>query len=357
MAEARARRKAEQAAARALAAKESSVLELLEQGQRARAAADQELAKAEAARGGAEAVVARAREDEAGAQAKLDAALARLRPRLAARARMGRLGGLRLLLASGSLSELAQRRYYLDRILARDAQLLQEARAGRDAREEARRAKEEHAARLAGLAEAAAARRAEASERAAEQRALLEAIRGEKALHERAAAEAAAQERGLAGLVASLAPSPPAIRAAEGFGALRGQLPRPADGPVVAGFGQVVDARSNTVTNHPGVDIRAPRGAPVRAVAPGRVVHAGWFRGYGNLVIVDHGDGFHTLVAHLASLSAAVGEDVGAGSLLGTVGDTGSLRGDLVYFEVRERQRPVDPSLWLAPALGDIVAR
>jgi septal ring factor EnvC (AmiA/AmiB activator) len=82
-------------------------------------------------------------------------------------------------------------------------------------------------------------------------------------------------------------------------------------------------------------------------VAPGRVVHAGWFKGYGNLVIVDHGEGYHTLVAHLASMQTAMGEEVDAGDALGTVGDSGSLKGAYLYFEIREKGRPVDPRPWL----------
>ena len=85
----------------------------------------------------------------------------------------------------------------------------------------------------------------------------------------------------------------------------------------------------------------------MHAVADGRVVHAGWFRGYGNIVIVDHGDGYHTLVAHLGSMRTAVGEEVEAGAILGTVGDSGSLKGPMLYFEIREKQRPVDPAPWL----------
>jgi septal ring factor EnvC (AmiA/AmiB activator) len=111
----------------------------------------------------------------------------------------------------------------------------------------------------------------------------------------------------------------------------------------------VVNPKFNTVTVQNGVDIAAPAGAPVRAVAPGRVVHAGWFRGYGNLVIVDHGAGYHTLVAHLGSMRTAMGEEVEAGDVLGSVGDSGSLKGPYLYFEVRERGRPVDPRPWLAP--------
>jgi septal ring factor EnvC (AmiA/AmiB activator) len=74
-----------------------------------------------------------------------------------------------------------------------------------------------------------------------------------------------------------------------------------------------------------------------------------WFKGYGNLVIVDHGDGYHTLVAHLGAMRTAMGEEVEAGTVLGTVGDSGSWKGPFLYFEVREHGRPVDPRPWLAP--------
>ena len=111
----------------------------------------------------------------------------------------------------------------------------------------------------------------------------------------------------------------------------------------------MVDPRFRTVTVQKGVDIAARRGEEVLAVAPGRVAHAGWFKGYGNLVIVDHGEGFHTLVAHLASMTSAAGEDVQTGSVLGTVGDTGSLKGAYLYFEIRENGKPLDPKSWLSP--------
>ena len=362
LAAAQARKAAEEAAAHTLAAKETSVLGVLEDAHRARAEAEHAAARAEAERRRAEAAVARARADEAAATARYEAALARLGPRLAARARMGRLGGVRLLLVSRSVSDLARRRYALERILERDAALLRQARVDREAGEAARRTGEQESVRLAALAREAGQRRAEADEKAQAQRAILAVVRREKRLHERAAAEAAAQERKLGALIASLSAAPPREQGhptaapARGFAALRGKLPRPVDGPIVAGFGRVVDSRFNTVTSHPGVDLRAPPGAAVRAVAPGRVVHAGWFRGYGNLVIIDHGDGFHTLVARLGSMNTAVGEEVQAGTLLGTVGD-GNAAGDGVYFEVRDRQRPVDPALWLAGGRGDIVAR
>lgn len=133
-----------------------------------------------------------------------------------------------------------------------------------------------------------------------------------------------------------------------GFGALKGKLPHPTQGVVEVGFGKVVNPRFNTVTLQKGLDIRAEAGTPVHAVAEGTVVYAGALRGYGNLLIVDHGGGYHTLMAHLATVDSQVGATLTAGQEVGTVGDTGSLKGAYLYFEIRKSGQAVDPAPWLA---------
>lgn len=341
-----ARRRAEEAAARMLAAQERSVLGTLGEIEAGVAAADAAARRADAEQAAAEGALAAARADEAGAQARLQARLAELRPRLAARGRIGPAGALPALLASPSLADLVKRRYLLDRILARDVAVTAAATAALADRERARAAQQREAARLADLARAAGEAREDAAARREERAALLAALRIARGLHERAAAEAGVQAARLGELVATLAPprrGPPAS-----FAALRGRLPLPVRGTITVGFGRVVDARFGTETVQSGLDIRAPAGAPVRAVAPGRVAHAGWFKGYGNIVILDHGGGYHTLVAHLATMRAAVGEEVDAGAELGSVGDSGSLKGPYLYFELREHGHPVDPAPWLA---------
>jgi septal ring factor EnvC (AmiA/AmiB activator) len=340
----RARRAAEEAAAKALSSREMSLLGSLDDAQRALAAASAEASRAEAERAAAEDALAAATAASDAVDAKLAERLDALKPRLVARARMSRMSTLRLVAGAGSLSDISRRHFLLDSILARDTALLREAQSLKREREQVRSQQQAAAARVGAMAAVATQRRDEASRRREEQEALLRSIRDEKALHARAAAEAAEQERKLSLLLVGLDPGGESDR---GFAALRGRLPLPVTGRIEAGFGRVVDPRFNTVTQHPGLDIRAPEGAPVRAVADGRVVHAGWFRGYGNIVIVDHGDGYHTLVAHLGAMRTAVGEEVEAGDVLGTVGDTGSLKGAFLYFELRERQRPVDPTPWL----------
>jgi septal ring factor EnvC (AmiA/AmiB activator) len=342
-----ARRRAEETAARLLAEQERSILDTLAEAEAGLGEAREAWRRAAAERDHAEVRLARAREAEEAAQARMAARLAELRPRLFARERMGRAGELRLLLEARSLAELVKRRYLLDRILSRDLALLADARAALVDRERARAEREQEATRLKELALELDDRRQQAESRREERESLLAALRGARVLHERAAAEATEQARHLAEFVSTLPPSRAGLPGATGFAARRGHLPLPAPGPITVGFGRVVNPKFNTVTVQNGVDVDAPAGAPVRAVAPGRVVHAGWFKGYGNLVIVDHGEGYHSLVAHLASMRTAMGEEVQAGDVLGTVGDSGSLKGPYLYFELREKGRPVDPRPWL----------
>ncbi len=343
------RKAAEEAAARALQQREGSLLSDIDAAEQSWREADAAAHDAEEERAAAERRLARARSEEAAAQARLESLQGELGPRLRARARLGSMSALRLLAASTSLADLVKRRFLWERVVERDLALLGEGQRALAAREKARAQRERAASRLGALARDAQAKREVAAARRDDHRTLLGAIRNARSLHERAAIEAAAQEVKLAEFVAALPPAAGGATLHTGFALLRGKLPRPVTGTVEVGFGRVVDPRFNTVTVQNGLDIRAPGGIQVRAVAPGRVAHAGWFKGYGNLVIVDHGDGYHTLVAHLGSMSTAMGEEVEAGTLLGTVGDTGSLKGPYVYFEIRERGRPVDPRAWLRP--------
>ena len=146
--------------------------------------------------------------------------------------------------------------------------------------------------------------------------------------------------------------SPLQALATANFSRARGRLAWPADGPVRIAFGQRVELAFGTVTAHNGWDIAAPADAPVQALATGTVAYAGWLRGYGQLVIVDHGENYHSIAAHLGSVDVHVGETVTPGQSLGRVGDTGSLRGTVLYFELRHRGVPLDPRLWLKRRAG-----
>jgi len=119
----------------------------------------------------------------------------------------------------------------------------------------------------------------------------------------------------------------------------------PAPGPITSPFG---GAR-----HHPGIDIDGVTGDPVVAAGNGTVVQAGaapaGFSGYGNLVMIDHGNGIATLYAHLSRVDVAVGQNVQQGQQIGAIGATGEATGDHLHFEVRTNNKAEDPMPWLPP--------
>lgn len=127
----------------------------------------------------------------------------------------------------------------------------------------------------------------------------------------------------------------------------RSGLPWPASGPVRLGFGQHTETAFGTATFHNGWDIAAAAGSPVAAVASGVVAYAAWLYGYGQVAILEHPGGYHTVHGHLSRLQVAAGQRVKQGDILGAVGDTGSLRGTVLYFEIRHRGLPQDPQLFM----------
>ena len=115
----------------------------------------------------------------------------------------------------------------------------------------------------------------------------------------------------------------------------------PCDGVVVSGFGM------RWGRMHEGIDIGCAYGTPNRAAAAGTVIHAGWLGGYGNLVVVDHGNGLSTAYAHASSILVGVGQSVSQGQTVSLVGSTGHATGPHLHFEVRVNGVAVDPLLYL----------
>jgi septal ring factor EnvC (AmiA/AmiB activator) len=132
--------------------------------------------------------------------------------------------------------------------------------------------------------------------------------------------------------------------------AFKGNLPWPVAGRVRIGFGRRKHPKFDTYTIENGIEIAAPEGAAVTAVHEGTVAFADRFRGYGLMVVLDHGGKHHTLYAHLADVRVQPGQQVAAGQVLGVVGS--SVEGPGLYFEVRFQGRPEDPADWLTRAEG-----
>jgi septal ring factor EnvC (AmiA/AmiB activator) len=292
-----------------------------------------------------EAAAAREAEDSRGA---LAAAGERLRRQLAVLAVLGRAGLWPLAVRTALEGTDATRRITVMVLLVRE----QERQRG-----EVARLAEQRAAALAALslrrAELEAAyerlgqRRAELAttrERVAAEVVRLEEDRRAGAV---ALADAIAAEARLERLWGTVTADRAGVRADVEI--LRGGLPWPVrDAPVVRGFGPHRDPRYGTVTVSNGLYLSVPGGRTVTAIAPGTVAYAQFFKGYGNLVIVQHGERLYSLYARLSSMLISAGRRVAMGDPLGVVGPAGDQDGNF-YLELRLGQEPQDPSLWLEP--------
>jgi septal ring factor EnvC (AmiA/AmiB activator) len=131
------------------------------------------------------------------------------------------------------------------------------------------------------------------------------------------------------------------------FSTLKGLLNMPVKGRIVSFFGPYRNKKFNVVNFQSGIEIKADRGEPIRAVHDGRILYAEWFKGYGNMIIIDHGNNYYTIYAHAQELFASQGDTVEKGEVVATVGDSGSMIGPSLHFEVRHHGKPVDPLAWI----------
>jgi septal ring factor EnvC (AmiA/AmiB activator) len=265
---------------------------------------------------------------------------------------------LPLILAGEDAAARADVIRQLGSLAALDARLIREYRATSDNLADRKGREETRRRELATLRTEARQEQAEVDREAGRRRTLLARVKDERVYHERMVGELTEASRRLETFIRDLqarqrrvAKAPPSRAPGEtpgvGFGELRGRLPWPAAGRILTAFGPQVHPRFGTKTFRNGVDIEAAEGAAVAAVYAGHVVYTGWFKGYGNLIILDHGHEYYTLYAHVAEILVKEGEDVRPAQRIGTVGDTGSLAGPRLYFEVRYQGKPQDPEQWL----------
>jgi septal ring factor EnvC (AmiA/AmiB activator) len=123
----------------------------------------------------------------------------------------------------------------------------------------------------------------------------------------------------------------------------KGRLPWPLEGQVLTRFGMQRHPQFGTMVFRRGIEIEAREGQAVRAVSDGVVAYADWYKGYGKLAILDHGNGFYTLYGNLSRIDLNKGDRVTKGQVLGLAGETGSLKGAKLYFEIRQNGEAQDP--------------
>jgi len=174
-------------------------------------------------------------------------------------------------------------------------------------------------------------------------------IQTQREAYEAAAAELERTAQAIKGLLARLEQKSQVAPYTWDFARGQGSLDWPVRGEVLGHFGQERNPRfPNVVTPNNGIDISAAIGTPVRSVAKGRVDYTSEDYGtYGQMIIINHGDSYYTLYGHLSDISVKVGDEVSAGQVIGRSGDTGSLKGPILHFEVRRGAAALNPENWL----------
>jgi len=176
---------------------------------------------------------------------------------------------------------------------------------------------------------------------------ILQDIRRRKSLALAAMNSLNVSSRALNQTISAMASPAGSARVKTSFAGQKGRLQSPVKGKIISSFGTKRKGDYNAFTFQSGIDIKAERGAPVKNVFNGEVLFAQWLKGYGNLMIINHGNNYYTLYAHLEELYKKKGERVDTGKIIGTAGDTGSIKGPCLHFEVRHHGKPVDPLKWL----------
>jgi len=132
-----------------------------------------------------------------------------------------------------------------------------------------------------------------------------------------------------------------------GFASQKGRMSLPVRGEVVESFGKHKHPEFNSYTFSKGLSISAGSGADIKSIYEGSVIFADYFKGFGNMIIVDHGGGYFSLYAHASRLLKKVGANVSRNESIASVGDIDSTKGPILYFEIRHQGKPVDPAGWV----------
>ena len=253
----------------------------------------------------------------------------------------GQVNYLDVLLGAKDFNDFVGRMDILKKILAYDNALIQGTKADRETLRKAKEQLESDRAKIVELRKLAAAKREQVASRRQERRGVLNAATYERETAERAYRELIETSRQIEQLIKR-------IQSGEkNIGGSTGTMTWPAEGEITSPFGWRVHPIFGTQRLHTGIDIGADYGDAIRAADGGVVIHADWMGGYGNAVIIDHGNGISTLYAHNSQLLVDEGQTVAKGQTVARCGSTGYSTGPHLHFEVRQNGSPVNPLNYL----------
>jgi len=324
---------------------EHSVLEDLDAANRRLAELEANLRKQQRRLGMTQAEMRKIEKEIAAISGELDRKKKWMKMRLRAMQRYGQSGDVLFILTStDDMAGLMRRWKYLERISLRERKVMEEFSESLKNLDEKKKQLGVLAAQLKRDEERIRLTEASVAERKKDKEAVLASVRKEKSTHEKLIRELQESSKRLLDVIRKLEEKD--TYAGKGFPALKGSLAWPVNGRVAIPYGSQRDPKFNTPVFRNGVHIKTDEDS-VKAVYSGKVVFADWFKGYGNLVIINHGEGYHTLYGNLSETFLKVGDIIKVKDVIGKVGESGILNAPSLYFEVRYKGKPLDPMQWL----------
>ncbi len=278
----------------------------------------------------------------------------------------GELGAVRMFFSAESFPQMAENIRYMRSVLEQDKLIFSEYRQKIEELQILKVRLEQEANRKESLKNAIASKKREIEEEKEKKAQYLGKVRENRHSHEKSLKELkanatqlqqmitrleaqsrrkAAEKRESAAKKKTLPELPPVPD--RGFASQKGRMKMPVRGNIIETFGKHKHPEFNSYTSSKGIVIASSAGSEVRSIYEGTVIFADYFKGYGNMVIIDHGGGYFSLYAYNSRIKPKVGADVSKGDVIALVGDVDSAKGPALYFEIRQQGKPIDPEGWV----------
>lgn len=256
---------------------------------------------------------------------------------------------LKVAFSSDNISDLLQELKYMRLIARSDSELLQNYMAQLEQIKADKKSLYTVRAKLVRFEKSTISKKREIENAKKEKSKFLRKIKKKKGLSVKARKELVAASNNLNDLIDKLLEK---LVSGEGLDISdkKGRLMFPLNGKILNQFGRKRVKQYDTYIVYNGINLKAKKGTPVRAVFDGKVLYTGELEGYGNLIIVGHGKDYHTLYGHLDRITVAANKVVKKGEVIALSGDTGSLEGESLYFEMRKNGKPIEPVRWFKTA-------
>jgi septal ring factor EnvC (AmiA/AmiB activator) len=256
---------------------------------------------------------------------------------------------LKVAFSSENASQFLQHLKYMELIAQHDASLMTDYKDQLEGMKTEKQSLLSVRAKLVRLEKEALGKRGEFKKARKDKKRFLKKIKKKKQFGIQTRKELQNASKNLNGLITKLLSK---LVSGEGLDILdkKGRLALPVKGKILNKFGRQKDKQYGTFIVHNGINIKTRTGTPVRSIFNGKVLYTGELEGYGNLVIIGHGKNYHSLYGHLDQIKVKTNQVVQIGGIIGFSGDTGSLVGETLYLEMREKGKPIEPVRWFKTA-------